>query len=65
MVKVECTKCGLTGYTASPQHLICACGGRFREVPECHKGAKVTLTQEAMALYDITAFIYNAGIKLN
>ena len=34
MVKVKCKDCGDTGYTASPEHVICKCGGRLKVVPE-------------------------------
>jgi len=34
MVKVKCKVCGDTGYTASPEHVICKCGGRLKVIPE-------------------------------
>ena len=34
MVKVKCKDCGDTGYTASPEHVICKCGGRLKAIPE-------------------------------
>jgi len=34
MVKVQCISCGNTGYTASPDHTVCQCGGSLREVQE-------------------------------
>ncbi len=37
MVKVKCKVCGSSGYTASPNHLICECGGRFKVIPEKKK----------------------------
>jgi len=46
MVKVECIVCGDTGYTASPDYLICKCGGKFKVVPENGKREKVELDND-------------------
>ena len=34
MVKIKCIGCGDTGYTASPDRIICKCGARYKVIPD-------------------------------
>jgi len=34
MQKVQCNKCGLIGYTASPDYVSCECGGKLKVISE-------------------------------
>lgn len=57
MCKVQCIVCGDTGYTASPNHLVCKCGGKFKVVPENGKREKVELDAETLRRFDTSSFI--------
>lgn len=41
MVKVQCKVCSETGYTASPDYVVCKCGGRFKVIQEHAKSMKI------------------------
>ncbi len=57
MCKVKCKICGDTGYAASPKHIICKCGGRFKVVPETKEERMVNLDKQAMALFNFSGRI--------
>jgi hypothetical protein len=57
MVKVKCIVCGDTGYTASPDYLVCKCGGKFKVVPENGKREKVELDAETLRRFDGSSLI--------
>ena len=57
MVKVQCELCGDTGYTASPNYLICKCGGRFKAIPENGQREKVVLDEKIAKLFDTSGLI--------
>ena len=37
MEKVICTECGSIGYTASPEHVSCECGGKHKAITVGYK----------------------------
>ena len=37
MEKVICTECGSIGYTASPEHVPCECGGKHKAIRAGYK----------------------------
>lgn len=57
MEKIKCETCGDTGYTASPDYLICKCGGKFKVVAENTKRKKISLGVERPEHLDVTTFI--------
>lgn len=40
MVKIMCKRCKSTGYTASPDYIICECGGEFMVIQEKRQNQK-------------------------
>ena len=57
MVKVKCIICGDTGYTASPDYLVCKCGGKFKVVPENSKREKIELDIKTLRRFDCSNLI--------
>jgi hypothetical protein len=57
MFKVRCKVCGDTGYTASPDYLVCKCGGKFKVIPENSKRQKVQLGEDTIRRFDTSEFI--------
>lgn len=57
MVKIRCINCGDVGYAASPDYLICKCGGRFKAIPKNGESEKVELDEETNRLFDTSGLI--------
>lgn len=57
MSKVQCKVCGDIGYTASPECLVCECGGKFKVIPEDNEKEGTVLDEEALRLFDASDLI--------
>lgn len=57
MVKVQCLICGSTGYTASPDHIVCKCGGRFKQIADDSSSQGVSLDSDILRLFDFSDLI--------